>query len=315
MTELAKHFGQHIPVLHEETVAALEVCEGGFVVDCTYGRGGHARAILQRLGPTGRLIAFDRDPVAVASASTLARADSRLEMIPHAFSELFTALDERRLVGRIDAILFDLGVSSPQLDDPKRGFSFSADGPLDMRMNPNEGVSAAQWVNEVAEGELADTLYQLGDERDSRRIARAIVRRRAQTAFETTLDLARVIASAVRRRTPGRHPATRSFQAIRIFINHELNELKEGLEAALRVLKPGGRLAVISFHSLEDRIVKRFMRENSRGPELPRGLPPPIDMPNPPLAKVLKAVKPSDTELNANPRARSAVLRVAEMAA
>ena len=313
MTELAQTFGQHIPVLHDETVAALELREGELVVDCTYGRGGHARTILGRLGPTGRVIAFDRDPRAVASANMLAQKDSRLEVIPRAFSELFNALEERGLVGQVDGILFDLGVSSPQLDDAERGFSFNADGPLDMRMNPNEGVSAAQWVNEVAEGELADTLYQLGDERDSRRIARAIVRRRAQSAFETTLDLARVIASAVRRRVPGRHPATRSFQAIRIFINHELDELKQGLAAALHVLKPGGRLAVISFHSLEDRIVKHFMREHSRGPEFPRGLPPPIEMPKPPLAKVLKATKPSDTELNANPRARSAVLRVAAM--
>ena len=313
MTELAQTFGQHIPVLHDETVAALELRGGELVVDCTYGRGGHARTILGRLGPTGRVMAFDRDTRAVASANMLAQTDSRLEVIPRAFSELFNALDERGLVGQVDAILFDLGVSSPQLDDAERGFSFNADGPLDMRMNPNEGVSAAQWVNEVAEGELADTLYQLGDERDSRRIARAIVRRRAQSAFETTLDLARVIASAVRRRVPGRHPATRSFQAIRIFINHELDELKQGLAAALHVLKPGGRLAVISFHSLEDRIVKHFMREHSRGPELPRGLPPPTEMPKPPLAKVLKAIKPSDTELNANPRARSAVLRVAAM--
>lgn len=305
----------HLPVLRDEVVEALAVRGPMVVFDCTFGRGGHARAMLARLGDAGRLIGLDRDPEAVAAGLELAGEDARFAMVAAPFSKVAGVADEHGVVGHVDAMLFDLGVSSPQVDTPGRGFSFRDDGPLDMRMNPHEGVSAAEWLASAGEGEIADTIYQFGEERESRRIARAIVRRRSEQAFETTRDLAETIARCIRRREPGRHPATRSFQAIRIRINAELDEIATALKAVPALLAPGGRLAVISFHSLEDRLVKRFMRDAHRGPELPRGLPPPPDAPVPPFASVSRAIRASKAEVDVNPRARSAVLRVAEMRA
>lgn len=306
---------RHVPVLCDELVAALEISGDDLVVDCTFGRGGHARSMLAALGAGGRLLGLDQDPTAVAAGDSLALDDSRFVMVHSPFSKVADVLDERGMTGHPQAIAFDLGVSSPQLDEAERGFSFRTDGPLDMRMDTSRGPSAQEWLADVSESDLADTLYQLGDERESRRIARNVVRRREQQAFERTADLADVIAGSVRRRVPGRHPATRSFQAIRMRVNNELEELRAGLQGALDALAPGGRLVVISFHSLEDRIVKHFMRDNHRGPELPRRLPPPPDLPIPPIARVSRAIRASTSETDVNPRARSAVLRVAEVRA
>ncbi len=290
---------------------ALAVDPCGTYIDATFGRGGHTRAVLARLGPAGRLLALDRDPEAIAAAHALAAADPRLTPVQARFGDL-AAVAAAAGVGQVQGILLDLGVSSPQLDAPERGFSFSADGPLDMRMDPTRGDSAAQWLARADQDEIAATLRELGEERFAGRIARAAVAARAEAPIATTRQLAELVARTVPTREPGKHPATRTFQALRIRVNEELDELERALDQVCALLAPGGRLAAIAFHSLEDRIVKRFVRRESQGPQLPKGLPVPASATRGRLRPVGKAVRPSAAEVAANPRARSAVLRVAE---
>jgi 16S rRNA (cytosine1402-N4)-methyltransferase len=299
----------HRPVLLREAVEALRPCPGGIYLDCTFGRGGHALALLERIGPGGRVIGIDRDPEAVAVGRRLAAADPRLVMRAAPFSSLDALAREVGVWGRADGVLFDLGVSSPQLEAPERGFSFSRQGPLDMRMDPGTGPTAAEWLNSAPRAEIARVLRTFGEEPHAARIAAAIVRSRP---LANTRELAQVVGSAVPRPDPDRHPATRTFQAIRIFLNREIEELEAALPQALDVLKPGGRLAVISFHSLEDRVVKRFIRDQARGDPFPRDLPVPQSALHPHLRSVAGPVSPSDAEVGDNPRARSARLRVAE---
>lgn len=302
----------HISVLLDEALEGLAVRPDGLYVDGTFGRGGHSRAILARLSREGRLIGFDKDPEAIRAGTELAAEDGRFVVVKRSFAELAEELRARSLEGQVDGILLDLGVSSPQLDDPARGFSFLNDGPLDMRMDPDSGQSAADWVNSASESDIATVLKEYGEERFSRRMARAIVERRTQTPFTRTADLAEVIKQANPAWEKHKHPATRAFQGIRIFINRELADLEQGLKAAVEMLAPGGRLAVISFHSLEDRLVKQFMRREAKGEPLPRDLPVrDVDIPTR-LKLQGKAIKPSAAEVAANPRARSAVLRIAE---
>jgi 16S rRNA (cytosine1402-N4)-methyltransferase len=298
----------HLPVLPAETLTALNLRADGIYVDCTFGRGGHSRALLAQLGAHARLFAFDQDPQAVAVGQAL--ADPRLHMIHANFAELNAHL--QNFNGMINGFLFDLGVSSPQLDDAARGFSFLRDGPLDMRMNPQQGMSAGAWLAHAKDSEIADVLYQYGEERHSRRIARAIVKARQEGGLHSTTQLAAIIAAAHPSHEPGKHPATRSFQALRIFLNRELEVLEQALPQALALLAPTGRLAVISFHSLEDRIVKRFIRDQARGGDFPPDLPIPASAFHPRLKAVGKAIHPGLAEIATNPRARSAVLRVAE---
>ena len=302
----------HETVLMQEAVDALVVSDNGVYVDATFGRGGHSRAILERLGSNGRLVVFDKDPEAISVAKEIQETDGRLELAHAPFSELEEWMVAKELSGCVDGILFDLGVSSPQLDVAERGFSFLRDGPLDMRMNPGVGVSAAEWVNSAAEKDIADVLYQYGEERHSRRMARRIILERAEKPISTTGELAEIIKQANPAWERDKHPATRAFQGIRIFINDELSELDKGLEQALAVLKVGGRLVVISFHSLEDRIVKRFISTQAKGDNFPRGLPVSQDLLNPRLKAIGKRVKASSVEVEKNPRARSAVMRIAE---
>jgi 16S rRNA (cytosine1402-N4)-methyltransferase len=302
----------HRPVLLDEVLDALQIKQDGLYVDGTFGRGGHAAAVLGRLRERGRLLAFDKDPEALAFAADRFRNESRLLMRRGSFGNLESVVTELGWQGKVDGILLDLGVSSPQLDDAARGFSFMADGPLDMRMDTSGGVSAADWLAAASAEEIADVLWRFGEERYSRRIARAIVARRAEQPIRTTRQLADLIAAAVPGREAKKHPATRSFQAIRIFINQELGDLEAVLPQAVEVLAPGGRLAVISFHSLEDRIVKRFIRDQQRGPRLPPDLPVVPREFAPRLRAVGKAIRPGADEVRGNPRARSAVLRVAE---
>jgi len=304
---------EHEPVLRNEAVAALNIRPDGIYVDATFGRGGHARAILDRLGPDGRLLALDRDPQAVASAKQQFADEVRLTIVHGPFSMLGRAVDERGWRGRVNGILFDLGVSSPQLDEPARGFSFRTEGPLDMRMDTTRGESAADWLNRAGEQEIADVLYQLGEERYARRIARAILHSRAEKPIATTKQLAEVVAGAVPTRERSKDPATRSFQAIRLHINRELDELRETLPQALDVLAPHGRLVVISFHSLEDRIVKQFMRMQEKGKELPLDLPVRHIEIQSRLKVIGKPVRADEEEVRRNPRSRSAVLRIAEV--
>ena len=299
----------HRPVLLAEAIEALRVRPDGTYVDATFGRGGHTRAVLACLGPPGRVIALDRDPDAVAAAAAL--DDPRLTMRHATFSRLTQVLSEAG-IARVDGVLFDLGVSSPQLERAERGFSFRSDAPLDMRMDPTRGETAAEWLARASEAELRGVIKNYGEERFAGPIAKAIVGARARGGIRTTLELARVVAAAVRTRERGQDPATRTFQAVRIHVNQELAELSLALPQALERLAPGGRLAVISFHSLEDRIVKRFFRGEAR-PQLPERLPvKATEMPQPRLKLVGRAVRPSAREANANPRARSALLRVAE---
>ena len=305
----------HETVLLEEAVYALSVGSQDFVVDCTFGRGGHSAAILERLGPQGRLLALDRDYEAFGSAQAKRLAqDERFEIAHVPFSELGNQVKSRGVDGEVASILFDLGVSSPQLDDPDRGFSFMRDGPLDMRMNKLAGQTAADWVNTAAEGELARVFRIYGEERFSKRIARAISDYRKSCEFKSTGELSKVIDLAIPFREKGKHPATRCFQAIRIFLNRELEELEEALDQAVSLLRPGGRLAVISFHSLEDRIVKRFIRSEERGEggSAESFIYGGSSRNSGRLIKVGKAIFPSAHEVERNPRARSAVLRVAE---
>lgn len=302
----------HRPVLLQEVLAALNIRPDGAYLDGTFGRGGHAGAILQRLGPQGRLQALDKDPQAVEWGERAFGRDPRFSIELGGFGMLEQVMQRRGGSETFDGILMDLGISSAQLDDSRRGFSFTKDGPLDMRLNPTAGISAAEWLHRAEEREIADVLHNYGEERFARRIARAIVETRRLAPIRTTGQLAAVIARAVPTRERHKHPATRTFQAIRIYINRELEELEAGLDQALQRLAPGGRLAVISFHSLEDRIVKRFIRAQARGGELPPGLPIMETGFRPTLCALGKPIRPSTEEVAANPRARSAVLRVAE---
>ena len=302
----------HQTVLKTEAIAALNIKPEGNYIDATFGRGGHSRAILKLLSEKGRLIALDRDPEAIAVAKELQQLDPRLVVVQAAFSQLGKIKETESLQEKIDGVLFDLGVSSPQLDDPQRGFSFMQDGPLDMRMNPNDQLSARQWINEAAEKEIANVLFEYGEERYSRRMAKRVIAARTESPIETTGELAEIIKEANPAWEKDKHPATRAFQAIRILINDELGQITEGLEAALTSLGDGGRLVAISFHSLEDRIVKKFIAEKSRGDNYPRDLPVRNDQLNPRLKKIGKPIKASETEKDNNPRARSAVMRVAE---
>ena len=303
---------KHVSVLLSEALEGLAVNPDGLYIDGTFGRGGHSRAILEQLSSKGRLLGFDKDPEAIRVGNQLAAEDGRFVVVQRSFAEMAEELRNRDLHGQVDGVLLDLGVSSPQLDDPERGFSFLNDGPLDMRMNPALGQSAAEWINSAEEADIATVLWEYGEERFSRRMARAIVSRRAEQPFTRTADLAEVIKVANPAWEKHKHPATRAFQGIRIFINRELDDLADGLRAALDVLAPAGRLAVISFHSLEDRQVKQFMRREAKGAPLPRGLPVRDADIQVNLKLIGKAIKPSAAEVAANPRARSAVLRVAE---
>ncbi|MEV8520386.1 16S rRNA (cytosine(1402)-N(4))-methyltransferase RsmH [Dyella marensis] len=305
---MAEQVLRHIPVMLGEAVEGLAVRAGGRYLDGTFGRGGHARAVLSRLGPDGRLLLMDRDPTAIATAQAEFAADPRVSIRHANFSSL---ADWDETAAGLDGVLLDLGVSSPQLDEAARGFSFMADAPLDMRMDPTQGESAADFLARADEREIADVLWIHGEERFSRKIARAIVQDRAERPLTRTGELAALIERVVGRREPGKHPATRSFQALRIQVNGELDSLKQGLESALDRLNVGGRLSVISFHSLEDRAVKLFIRDHSGRVQGSRRGPPVAAAPAR-LAAVGKAQFPSDAELAANPRARSAVLRVAE---
>jgi 16S rRNA (cytosine1402-N4)-methyltransferase len=300
----------HIPVLLHGAVDALNISPDGIYVDATFGRGGHSREILARLGPEGRLIALDRDPQAVAAAAAI--QDARLNMVHAAFSQLAEVLEALQ-VAAVDGVLFDFGVSSPQLDAAERGFSFRFDAPLDMRMDTSQGITAADWLNQADEKEIAQVVWNYGEERFARQVARALVKARALAPITTTRQLANVVASAVRTREGGQDPATRTFQAVRIFINRELEEIEAALPQAVAALKPGGRLVVISFHSLEDRMAKRFMRDEAEGERVPPEIPVTADaLRGGRLQLVGKAVKPDYYECSANPRARSATMRVAE---
>jgi 16S rRNA (cytosine1402-N4)-methyltransferase len=302
----------HQPVLLAEVLEGLDIHTDGVYVDGTFGRGGHAGAILGRLGPAGRLLAMDKDPEAVRSALEQYGSDARFEIEQGTFTMLERLVEQREWKGRVNGVLLDLGVSSPQLDDASRGFGFSDDGPLDMRMDPATGISAAEWLQAAGEAEIQEVLRSFGEERFARRIARRIVQARATRPVRTTRQLAELIAAAVPGWERHKHPATRSFQAIRIFINRELEELQDVLGQVPDVLAQHGRLAVISFHSLEDRIVKRFIRRQYRGDEPPAGLPvSPVEY-RPRLRPVGRAIRAGAVEVAHNPRARSAVLRLAE---
>ncbi|MCF6355333.1 MAG: 16S rRNA (cytosine(1402)-N(4))-methyltransferase RsmH [Candidatus Polarisedimenticolaceae bacterium] len=302
----------HQTVLLHEAVAALNIKESGCYVDGTFGRGGHSKLIMQAMGPEGHLLAIDKDLAAIESGHRLFANDNRFIIEQGSFAMLSQLADRHGLTGKVDGLLLDLGVSSPQLDSAERGFSFMHDGPLDMRMDTTNGMSAAAWLAQAKEHEITRVLKTYGEERFAKRIARAIVAARQEAAIETTGQLAAIIAQANPVKEPGRNPATRSFQAIRIFINRELDDLSDCLDQVLRVLAPGGRLVVISFHSLEDRMVKRFMRDHARGDDFPPGLPVTKDQLCPRLKLIGKAIRPSASEVSQNPRARSAVLRIAE---
>ncbi len=299
----------HQTVLLEEAVDALNVREDGIYVDCTFGRGGHSRRILSGLGKGGRLIALDRDPDAVAEGRKV--ESEKLVMVHSAFGNLEKVLSEMGITG-VDGILLDLGVSSPQLDEAERGFSFRLEGPLDMRMDPGRGPSAEEWLRTASERELTEVIRDYGEERFAKQVAAAIVEARSIGRIATTKQLAEIVAKAVRKSEPGQNPATRTFQAIRIFINQELEELSLVLPQCLSMLNPGGRLAVISFHSLEDRIVKQFMKKGAERDLLPKRLPVRDSQLGQPELRLLGRVRPSRAEVEANPRARSAVMRVAE---
>lgn len=299
-----------MPVLLHEAVDALDVKAAGSYVDCTFGRGGHSRAILARLGENGALLALDRDPQAVAAAAQI--VDPRFRVVHARFAQLREVVHQQGWTA-LDGVLLDLGVSSPQIDRPERGFSFRLDGPLDMRMDPGSGQSAEQWLAHATQDQIKEVIKTYGEERFAGPIARAIVAARSRGAVRTTGQLAKIVGQAVRTREPGQDAATRTFQAIRIFINQELEELSLALEQALTLLAPRGRLVVITFHSLEDRIVKRFLRSRSQSPPVPRGMAVrEADRPRPLLQLVGKAQSPSSAEIEANPRSRSALLRVAE---
>lgn len=308
---------QHISVLLNESIDGLAIKPDGIYIDGTFGRGGHSRTILSKLGENGRLYSIDRDPTAIAEANKI--DDPRFTIIHGPFSKMAEYAEEYNLAGKVDGVLLDLGVSSPQLDDAERGFSFMKDGPLDMRMDPTSGISAAQWLLEADLDDITWVLREFGEEKFARRIARAIITHREDEEKEPltrTSHLAKLISDTSPFREKKKHPATRSFQAIRIYINSELEEIDTALKGALSILAPAGRLSIISFHSLEDRMVKRFMRKESQGPQVPHGLPLTEDqikaLGSAALKTVSKAIKPSSQEVEVNNRSRSSVLRIAE---
>ncbi len=298
---------EHVPVLLEESVAALAIKPDGVYLDGTFGRGGHSRAILNSLSSAGSLIAFDKDPQAERSAGQFAD-DHRFEFVPASFADVSSRIAKAEL----DGILLDLGVSSPQLDDAERGFGFSDNGPLDMRMDTRVGITAAEWLATASEADIADVIKTYGEERFAKRMASAIIKARAESPITHTKQLATIVAEANPKWEPNKHPATRAFQAIRIFINRELDDLEAALGQMVDALSEGGRLVVISFHSLEDRIVKRFMRDQARGQKLPKYVPVIDSDTGKTLNLIGKAVKPSISEVQRNPRSRSAIMRVAE---
>ncbi len=302
----------HLPVLLPQILEKIGLRPDGIYIDCTFGRGGHSRAILEQLDRHGQLLALDKDPDAVQMAQELCQLDPRFQIVHSSFSQLANIVQSYGWQGKINGVLLDLGVSSPQLDVPQRGFSFLHDGPLDMRMNPNEGQSVATWLATAKVQEIADVFKTYGEERYARRIANAIVEARQQTALTTTRQLAEIIAKAHPAWEMDKHPATRCFLALRIFINRELDELQQVLPQLVEILAPTGRMVVISFHSLEDRMVKRFIRHHSRGDDFPPQVPVPVTALHPTLKTIGKPIFPSDIEISSNPRARSAVLRVAE---
>ena len=301
---------QHQPVLLDEAVSSLNIQASGVYLDGTFGRGGHSRAIIARLTEQGRLLALDKDPEAVASGLEQLGDDPRFSIVQGSFADMDQVVHGWGVSGAVEGILLDLGVSSPQLDNPERGFSFMEDGPLDMRMDPTQGISAAQWLAEATEREMSRVFWEFGEERHGRRIARSIMMARQQQPLVRTSQLAGLIEKTIGRRER-KHPATRCFQAIRIHMNNELDELARGLEASIQQLRPGGRLVAISFHSLEDRLVKRTFRESARPGQVRRNIPEHPDW-TPKLKLISKAVRPSEHEISVNPRARSAVMRVAE---
>ena len=302
----------HETVLLHEAIEALQIKPDGVYVDCTFGRGGHSQLILQKLSAMGRLIALDKDPAAVAAGRAI--TDPRFVMMHSGFAHL-TELLGKLAIDKVDGVLLDLGVSSPQLDDEQRGFSFRFDAPLDMRMDTSSGQTAAEWLASVNENLLGEVIRDYGEERFATQIARALVTARQEKPIATTRQLSEIIAQAVRTREPGKNPATRTFQAIRIYLNQELEEIARILPQCVDCLRPGGRIVVISFHSLEDRMVKHFLRDMAQGDKLPRNLPiRAADIPTGRLRRIGKAIHASSQEVAINPRARSAVMRVAELA-
>ncbi|MCB2386930.1 16S rRNA (cytosine(1402)-N(4))-methyltransferase RsmH [Thalassolituus alkanivorans] len=301
----------HTTVLLQETVDGCLNDPAGIYVDGTFGRGGHSRLLLSKLAPEGRLIGFDKDPLAIQTGKELEQEDSRFQIVQASFADMKAELNALG-IGQINGILLDLGVSSPQLDDAERGFSFMKDGPLDMRMNPDAGLSAAEWCAQTSEEEIARVLKEYGEERFAKRMARAIIKARAEAPITRTRELAELIKEANPAWEKHKHPATRAFQAIRIAVNNELGDLEKILADSVDLLLPHGRLAVISFHSLEDRMVKRFIRAQEKGRDLPPGIPVPDDMLGRTMKKMGKAIMPGNDEIRINARARSAVLRIAE---
>lgn len=310
--ELTIMRNKHESVMLEEAMSGLNIQPDGVYIDATYGRGGHSRVILQHLNITGRLLVMDKDPHAIADAEMFASSDARVRVFNGSFSKLRQFCVQENILGKVNGILFDLGVSSPQLDQPERGFSFMRTGVLDMRMDPTTGISVAQWLASASAEEIAWVLKNLGEERFSQRIANAIVATRAKIVISTTTQLAEIISNAIPIREKHKHPATRSFQALRIYINKELEDLAAALEQVLEVLANDGRLVAISFHSLEDRIVKQYIAGHVKGDIFPHLLPITHDQLQPKLRKIGKALKPTESEIINNVRARSAVLRIAE---
>jgi|TARA_B100001540_G_scaffold140496_1_gene124898 16S rRNA (cytosine1402-N4)-methyltransferase len=303
---------KHKPVLLDEIIKALNIQPDGFYIDGTFGRGGHSREIIKRLSSKGRLLAFDKDPDAVMSIGSDLIQDDRFEIIKGSFTMLMKCAKQYKVAGKISGVLFDFGVSSPQLSDIKRGFSFKYDAPLDMRMNPTEGESVANWLKKASESEISDVIYEFGEERASRKIAKAIITARNQTPIESTTQLVEIISKIKPSRKQDIHPATKTFQAFRIFINNELEEIRQVLPQVTDILCKGGRLAAISFHSLEDRIVKRFMRSQSKPEEHPIEIPIEEDQSSIKLKIIGKKIRPTNKEISENRRARSALLRIAE---
>jgi len=309
---MAAQRGQHRPVLLKEAVEALAIKPDGFYLDGTFGRGGHSAEILAQLGESGKLLAMDQDPLAIEEAREKFAGDTRFEIVRENFENMEALVAGRKMMKKVNGVLLDIGVSSPQLDDASRGFSFIKPGPLDMRMNPEAGQSAAQWLASVDEYDLTTVLMHYGEEKFARRIANAIVETRKETEINDTVQLANIIETAIPVKPKNKHAATKSFQAIRIQINRELEVLEHALQSGLNVLAVGGRLAVISFHSLEDRMVKRFFRNMSQGPKIPKDIPIMAKDLEQPFKLVGKAIKPSKQEVQENPRSRSSVLRIIE---
>jgi 16S rRNA (cytosine1402-N4)-methyltransferase len=303
---------EHLAVLKDEAMESLAIKPSGIYIDATFGRGGHSKSILTKLNSAGKLVVFDRDPEAIAVAMQLSAGDVRVTVVKSAFANLYDYCKEHELVGKVDGILFDLGVSSAQIDTAERGFSFMQDGPLDMRMDPEQKISAATWVNTTKEEEIVRVLKEYGEERFARRIAGLLVQQRKNDPITSTKKLVDIIKKAIPRHDPHKHPATRSFQAIRIAVNAELDQIKKCLEKVIDILAVGGRLVVISFHSLEDRIVKQFISKEAKGDDYLPDFPVPASFLHPRLKKIGRAIKASDAEIALNARARSAIMRVAE---